>query len=333
MTAIKEFERLEALGLWKENEHSQRREVIVSFGDSTLVLSDTNSSPLAHWSLAAISGTQTGENGTVYMVDTQGRETLEIEDPLMISAIAKIRLAIEMSRPHPGRLRWILGFLVVMAFLGFSLFWMPNAVTRYAANILPDAKANEIGDDLIASITRTTGSTCSNPSGERALRRLEARVIGAPSNRIVILKMGSRPSLHLPGGNILLNHSLVREHDGPQVLAGYALLERADEDEQSAAVDLFQTIGLRETIHFLANGEISDKALELFADKRLFGPYVEPNDTNLIDLFEVANIQHRYFSHVSNNPELAAIPDIPADQTDPILSDADWVALQEICSG
>jgi hypothetical protein len=38
MTAIKEFERLESLGLWRDLKDSQRREVVVSFGESTLVL-------------------------------------------------------------------------------------------------------------------------------------------------------------------------------------------------------------------------------------------------------------------------------------------------------
>ena len=41
MTALKEYERLECTGLWKENIDSQRREVLVSFGDNSLILRDT----------------------------------------------------------------------------------------------------------------------------------------------------------------------------------------------------------------------------------------------------------------------------------------------------
>ena len=43
MTALKEYERLECTGLWKENIDSQRREVLVSFGDNSLIF--TNTSP------------------------------------------------------------------------------------------------------------------------------------------------------------------------------------------------------------------------------------------------------------------------------------------------
>ena len=109
MTAIKEFERLESLGLWRDSKDSQRREVIVSFGESTLVLSDINNRPITHWSLAAIEDAGNSENGTIFTVDDLGEETLEIDDQIMISAIDKIKASIEARRPHPGRLRLYLG--------------------------------------------------------------------------------------------------------------------------------------------------------------------------------------------------------------------------------
>jgi len=48
MTALEKFERLESLGLWKETETSQKKEVIVSFGNASLVLSDNLDTPLTH---------------------------------------------------------------------------------------------------------------------------------------------------------------------------------------------------------------------------------------------------------------------------------------------
>ena len=58
MTALEQFERLESIGLWKEAADDQRREVIVSFGDASLVLSNHNEVPLTHWSLAAVRRTK-----------------------------------------------------------------------------------------------------------------------------------------------------------------------------------------------------------------------------------------------------------------------------------
>ena len=332
MTAIKEFERLEALGLWRETAHAQRKEVVISFGDTTLVLSDINNRPLTHWSMAAIEHGGSGENGTVFTVDETGEETLEIEDPTMIAAIGKIRASIEARRPHPGRLRWFIGAFVLIAFLGFTLFWLPNALTRYAANIVPDSKAVDIGEALLKSIRKTTGSACSTPSGERALRRLEDRAIGAPSNRIRIIAMGSRPSLHLPGGNILLNHRLATQPDDANLLAGYAIMERAAQDETPPLFAFFKSLGIRKTLAFLGTGNIQSGDIETFADQRLFGPLATPSTSTMLELFAVAKIPRTQFAAHANRLDLLETPDLQPEQYDPILNDNDWISLQEICS-
>lgn len=333
MTAIKEFERLEALGLWRDRKDAQRREVVVSFGDSTLVLSDINNRPITHWSLAAIEHAGSSDEGTIFTVDELGEETLEIEDPLMIAAIGKIRSAIDARRPHPGRLRWFLGAGILIAFIGFSVFWLPNALTRYAASIIPDSKAVEIGDALIKSIQKTTGSACSSPAGERALRRLEERVIGAPSNRIRIVELGSKPSLHLPGGNILLNYRLAVEYPDARVMAGYAIMERAAEDEKEPLLSLFKSMGVRKTLRFLGTGNVNPDDLESFADMRLFGPVSKPNAQTMLELFTVAEVPRTPFARAAKRPDLLTEPDLPPEAVEPILEDNDWVNLQEICSG
>lgn len=52
MTALEQYQRLEAAGTWRETRKAGLRDVIVSFGDATLILSDPRSeTPLAHWSL------------------------------------------------------------------------------------------------------------------------------------------------------------------------------------------------------------------------------------------------------------------------------------------
>ena len=54
MTALKKYARLEATALWRAGPDVQRREVIVSIGDATLVISDLKDQALTHWSLAAV---------------------------------------------------------------------------------------------------------------------------------------------------------------------------------------------------------------------------------------------------------------------------------------
>ena len=331
MTAIKEFERLESLGLWRDLKDSQRREVVVSFGESTLVLSDINNRPITHWSLAAIEDAGNSENGIIFTVDDLGEETLEIDDQIMISAIYKIKASIEARRPHPGRLRLFLGASILISFLGVSIFWLPNALTQYASNIVPDSKAVEIGEVILKSIQKTTGSTCSTPLGERALRRLENRVIGSPSNRIQIIEMGNRPSLHLPGGNILLNYRLTLNEPNANLIAGYAILERAIEDEKSPLFDLFKSMGLKKTLKFLGTGDIDSSGLGYCANKQLFGSLSAPKADTISELFNVAEIPRTRFANHANRSDLLIANDLMAEEYLPILDEVDWLNLQEIC--
>ena len=54
MTALTQYSRLEATALWRPTLDAQRREVIVSIGDATLVIATINDQALTHWSLAAV---------------------------------------------------------------------------------------------------------------------------------------------------------------------------------------------------------------------------------------------------------------------------------------
>lgn len=331
MTAIKEFERLEALGLWRETENAQRREVVISFGEASLVLSDINNRPLAHWSLAAIEHKGSSDNGSIFSVDEFGEETLEIDDPTMIAAIGKVRASIDATRPHPGRLRWFISAITLLLFLGFALFWLPNALTKYAASIVPETKSAQIGESLIKSIQKTTGSVCSTPAGERALRRFEERVTDTANSRVRILEMGTRPSVHLPGRNILLNHRLTTQSSDANLLAGYAILERAAAEEETPLLDLFNFIGIRKTLGFLGTGDISDSDLEAFADWRLFGPQADPSMNTLLQLFTAAKVPFSAYATHAQDDDLINAQDLAAEDYGPILSDNDWISLQEIC--
>ncbi len=54
MTALTEYDRLECAAVWRAAPEAQRRDVFVSVGDATLVITDNADRVLAHWSLAAV---------------------------------------------------------------------------------------------------------------------------------------------------------------------------------------------------------------------------------------------------------------------------------------
>jgi len=91
MTALHQYERLESSGLWRGDINSQRRDVTVSFGKATLVISDAAGRALTHWSLPAVVRQNAGVRPAVFTPDTGPDETLEIDDDLMIDAIEQVR--------------------------------------------------------------------------------------------------------------------------------------------------------------------------------------------------------------------------------------------------
>ena len=148
MTALSEYERLESSGLWRAapDDHNpdaddKRREVIVSFGNATIVLSDRNDKPLAHWAMPAIRRQNAGIRPAIYSPDKDAVETLEVADDDMIDAIEKIRAAIARQRPKPGRLRWwILGGFV-SAVAALAVFWLPGAMVRHTVSVFTRCQA------------------------------------------------------------------------------------------------------------------------------------------------------------------------------------------------
>ena len=120
MTALNEFARLETTGLWRPEAEAQRREVVVSLGETTLIIMDGAGRPLAHWSLPAIQRLNPGHRPADYSPEPQGGETLELADDTVIDAIEKVRRSIDRRRPHPGRLRTG-GSLTILAALAVGV--------------------------------------------------------------------------------------------------------------------------------------------------------------------------------------------------------------------
>ena len=334
MTALKKYERLESLGLWKESEAAQRREVIVSFGSASLVLSDANGKPLAHWSLAAVRTLNSGEIPTLYSPDKGSGETLEIEEPEMIDAIAEVRKYIRRTGPHPGRLRWVITGLTVLILAALGIFWLPSISADYATRITPAAKTQQIGQTILSQTNRLTGQPCNEPASKDALTALQTWLL-PDGGTIHIVDMGARFSAHLPGGNILLNRVLIEEEAGPEVAAGFVLMEKTLMEENDPLAQMFHAIGTRGTLTFIANGTLSDQALAAYARTQLTQPMHRPQDARLLNRFASAKLTSAPFAYAIDSNGKATSTLIALDPAKenyrPQITDATWIALQSIC--
>lgn len=339
MTALKEFQRLEAEGVWRATPADQRKDVIVSLGDASLTILDLRENVLAHWSIAAVARANKGQRPAIYHPDGDPGETLEFGDDStqMIEAIERIRAAIDKSRAKPGKLRfWITGLIAATVVAGM-VFWLPDALLRHTVQVVPTVKRVEIGEALLSRITRISGQACMTRDAREPLRRLASRVLGpAQRGALVVLPGGVAETAHLPGGRILLNRSLIEDPEEPDVTAGYILTERLRALTQDPLEEMLIQTGLWSSLQLLTTGQLSDDDLQRYSEY-LLGRAPAPLSTDVIIAgFETAELRTTPYAYAVDITGESTLQLIEADpmagkSPRPVLSDADWLRLQGIC--
>ncbi len=346
MTALNEFQRLETFGIWHASATEQRRDVIVSLGEATLTISDTRMSALSHWSLPAVERLNPGQRPACFGPGPDVAEVLELDDDTMIEALDKLLGVIASRKAQPRRLRHVLTAAALLALAGLLALWLPGALIRQAVAVVPAAKRAELGEALLDDIRRVAGTPCNGALGRRALDRLHARLLPGRPGRIVVLAQGLALSAHLPGGLILLNRSLIEDHDDPAAAAGHILAEDEAARREDPLKALLGAAGVGASLRLLATGSLARSTLDSYAEHLLAAPPRQPPPTALVPRFAAAGISAVPYARsladpggAASDPEaaaqaaaLAAADPVPAGQGRPILTDGDWVSLQGICT-
>lgn len=338
MTALKQYERLESTGIWREHAEAQRRDVYVSFGDASLVIRDRAEAPLAHWSLSAIERLNPGRRPAVYAPGRGADESLEIEDATMIQAIERVVRALRRARPRRGRLRLAIAALLIAGFAALAWFWLPGTLVRYAEAVLPPAKRAQIDSRLIAAMGEFAGAPCRIAGSDAALARVAARLSlpGAPIERIVVLRDGRSEAVYLPGGTMVMSRRLVEDHENPEVPGGYALAALAAAMDTPPLAKLLLDAGTLATLRLLTTGQLPAEAIRAHAQALLAATPDRPDDAALLPLFATAQLSstpYAYALDVSGETTLGLIEADPFGHRPypALLPDSDWVLLQSIC--
>lgn len=340
MTALNRYQRLECSGLWRPSPEAQRREVVVAFGDSSLVLSDPGKSvPLTHWSLPAVRRRNPrGEMPAIFSPDADEGETLELDEPEMIAALDQVEASLQSARRRPMRryLGLAAGVVALSAIAG--ALWFPDALLRHAAQIVPPAKRAEIGRMILTDIARADHATCDGAPGVQALDRFAARVLSGEGARRIAVLDGTEltGALELPGGTILLGQSALTGHDSPEIAAGHVLSARLAAESADPLHAVLSTAGLRATLVLLTTGDLPDEAVRGHGAARMAEAPPEPDPDALLERFraaQIASTPYAYARDPSGETTLRLIEADPyrGEDAPPILSDGEWVALQGIC--
>jgi hypothetical protein len=338
MTALDQYQRLEAAAIWYGGEREQRRDVIVAFGEATLTISSGADVPVAHWSLAAVKRLNPGERPALFSPGADHPERLEIADDTMVDAIRKVQRSIDRGAPHPKRLRLFLSGVAVAVMAALAVFWLPGAMVRYTVSVVPPAKSAEIGRQVLGEIGRLSGQPCTTALGRQALADMFTRLAPKTTGRIFVLRSGGLPSRHLPGGTILINRAVVEDYDDPNAAAGFVLAELERAARTDPLEDMLSFLGLRAAFGLLTRGYLAQDHLAAYAEHVLTQDPLPIDDATLLQRFEEAEIPSTPYAFAVDITGEATVNLIEADPIKseagrPVLTDGAWVSLQSICSG
>jgi len=336
MTALEQYERLEATGLWRETKTSQNIEVLITFGNASLILSDFTGNPLTHWSLPAVARLNRGKTPPIYSPNSYGIETLEIDDEAMIIAIEEVRKTIKSRRPRKGRLRILTFLTTLLIILLLAIFWLPNILIQHTSSLVYAEQRKQIGFQLIDHISKFIGPHCVTDSEINPLLQLESRLFPNSDISIYVFSGGIKSAIHLPGQFILLNQFIVEDFETPNVVAGFSIIEKIKMDKHDPIEQLLSFAGTRAVLRFLTTGRLNQITLEHYARYILSLEPITLGTELIISEFESRDVNlapYAYAIDITGESTSELIEHNKSFENRQILTKQEWLNLQSICEG
>jgi hypothetical protein len=341
MTALTKYAKLEGSGLWAGSGPDQRREVIVSFGDATLVIMDSKSAQvLSHWSLPAVERLNPGKLPAIYSPDADHAETLELDDDLLIEALTTLRAALNPPMGFFQRLRRFSLAGGAAAAVALGVFVVPSTLVKHTTSVVPLAKRVELGEAMLTDLGQDGARICQGGLGVNALAALQRRLFDGPTRLVVVdgLTNNNPRVQHMPGRIFAIDARLLNAAESPEELAGAILVaaSRATNDNPLAA--LLHYAGSLSTFRLLTSGDLPARALRGHAAALLRAPAHLPEVEDVLAQFTRAGVSPMGFIlsplpmdpwRDTLAPALRLAPQIP--QPGPVLSDGQWVSLLSLC--
>lgn len=338
MTALDKYQRLEGPAVWRASPTAQRRNVVVSLGKSTLVISDPRSGEaLSHWALSALTRLGRGSEPARYAPGTDEQdEDLEIDDLTLIEALETIQTALK-PRPPARWIRLVLGGATAALVLG-GLFFLPDAVERHTAEIVPDAMRGEIARVAVEALAASPAGerVCNHPDGRQALVMLRDRVLGTDWRIRVIAGVPGFDTTHLPGNTILIGSDLLERLGSAEALAGWLISEAEATQREDPMLDTLRYTGLPATVQLLTSGALPPDSLTGYVRARMdqgHAPFAQP-DVFRQRLGVLGVSTYAFAQSLSGIDDTLAgtLASQPDPNAPPLLSDGAWLTLQAICT-
>ncbi len=234
MTALERYAKLEAEARYFDGHSAEPQNVVVSFGERSLVIMGYDEVAVAHWPLASLRALgRKGETPAQLVPHRESDERLVLADREMLAAIAAVCPEL-YHRPvdHKGMRRafvWsggAIGALVLMVFV------LIPALAGRLALLIPPEREQQLGDAVVEQLktmlsflgTGDRPTLCKTPTGLAALDTMTERLVPAPELpyplRVGVIDHGMVNAVALPGGRILLFRGLIEAASTPEEVAG-----------------------------------------------------------------------------------------------------------------
>ncbi|MEM9139112.1 MAG: M48 family metallopeptidase [Pseudomonadota bacterium] len=238
MTALDDYAKLEAEARYFDGQSAAPIEVILSFGERSLVIMGLDDRALAHWPLASLRALGDAGEKTVQLVpDPASDERVVLDDAEMIRAIKAVcRDLYEKKADRRGVKRVMVWGAAAAASVALIVFVLVPALADRLADYVPPERERALGDSiagqlaaLMGQVDDTNPGLCVAPEGLEALAAMTERL--APDGggltqplpyplRVSVLDHKMVNAVALPGGRILLFRGLIERAGSPEEVAG-----------------------------------------------------------------------------------------------------------------
>ncbi|MGP9789429.1 hypothetical protein [Roseinatronobacter sp. NSM] len=345
-TALKKYHKLEGMGLWSGGVEDQRREVVVSFGDATLVIMDSRSMHvLSHWSLAAIERLNPGQRPALFSPDGEASEVLELDEDLLIDALKELHAALAPPRSLLDRLRLPIMAGLSLVVLGLGAVLLPPALVDHTASVVPMAKRTEIADRVLADLVQSGAAQCQSGLGTSALGVLQRRLFDTPVRLVIMrgLPLETPRIQHFPGRLFVMDARLLDQAENVDALAGALVIAGVRAGADDPLRPFLRHAGVMTTFRLLTSGELRRGAVRGYALSLFNTPPDLPEPEALQTRLDRLGLSLRAFAENARplDPAAAQIAeslrldgDTPPDPArGALLNDGQWVSLLNICDG
>ena len=336
-TALSRYALLESTGVYRDGVSQHPQEVVVRFGEASLILMSFDDMPVAHWALASLRRVRApgGDRAALSLTpepddawgDAEGDESLLVTDPEMIRAIEEVCADLDRRPSRLPQILRLLAWFAVAAAVGAALvIWgLPYATQRLA-------------DRLLAGVRLHVPVTL------EVIRSPQVNAFAAPGGRVAILS------------------GLLESASGPDEVAAVLAHELGHVAHRDGLRALLRQAGTQGLLTLFL-GDMAGGSLAGLTQMALTASYSREMETQadafahqmlgeaglpagaLAEFFgDLKAMQGRQTEglarHFGSHPDLDARIEAAeaADRLEggawrPALEDSDWIALKEICAG